>query len=180
MGVLRLRPRRGFGLGLSRNLNPRNREKVLATLYPPLAEDNEEADLDGGLYTRRKSKTGTHTNEGASESGRNRSSASRTSASASDRAHHHQHPPTPATQSPNAPQPPNQDQGQARPRSRHPSHHLPHPHFARLRSLVRVPSSRDRGSSIWRMRSLFEREGFLDALEVANSRLDGSVVATYQ
>ena len=88
MGGLRLRLRRGLGLGLNRNLNPRNREKVLATLYPPLAEDNEEADLDGGLYARKKSKSGTHSIEGASDSRRNRSSASRTSASASDRAHH--------------------------------------------------------------------------------------------
>ena len=56
---------------------------------PPAAEkDDEEADLDGGLYTGKKSKSGTRSNEGASDLRRNRSSASRTSASASDRAHH--------------------------------------------------------------------------------------------
>jgi hypothetical protein len=52
---------------------------------PPQAEEeDEEADLDGGLYTRKKSKGGSHSN-GSSDS-RNRTSLSRTSASASDRA----------------------------------------------------------------------------------------------
>ena len=64
---------------------------------PPRAaeEDDEEADLDGGLYARKKSNSGTHSNGGTSDSGRNRSSLSRTSASASDRAHHHQPIPNP-------------------------------------------------------------------------------------
>ena len=64
---------------------------------PPLAaeEDDEEADLEGGLYAHKKSKSGTHSNEGASDSCRNPSSLSRTSASTSDRAHHHQPIPNP-------------------------------------------------------------------------------------
>ena len=113
---------------------------------PPAAKrEDQDADLDGGLYARKKSRSGTHSDGGASDLRRNRSSASRTSASASDRAHHHQ---------------------------------LPHLRSAtrihRLKSLVRVPSSKGRGSSIWRMSCQFER---VDRLEVANSRLDGSVLA---
>ena len=63
---------------------------------PPAAEeDDEDADLDGGLYARKKSKSGTHSNEVTPDWRRNPSSLSRTSASVSDRAHHHQPIPNP-------------------------------------------------------------------------------------
>ena len=58
------------------------------SVRPAAENDEEEADLDGGLYARKKSKSGTHSNGGASDSRLNRSSLSRTSASVSDRAHH--------------------------------------------------------------------------------------------
>ena len=53
---------------------------------PPSAaeEEDKDADLDGGLYACKKSKSGTNLNEGASDSHQNRSSLSCTSASASD------------------------------------------------------------------------------------------------
>ena len=55
----------------------------VSTPPPAVEEDDEDADLNGGLYMRKKSKSGTHSNEGA-DPRRNRSSASHTSASASD------------------------------------------------------------------------------------------------
>ena len=114
---------------------------------PAIEEDDEEADLDGSLYAHKKSKSGTHSNGEASDSRCNRSSLSRTSASASDRAHH-------ISQSTLPPQPlPKSKHSQSRSRSNTSSqspspNHLPHARSARLRSLVRAPSSKDRGSSI--------------------------------
>ena len=110
---------------------------------PAAEEDDEEADIDGGLYAHRKSKSGPNSNEGTSDSRRNRSSLIRASAPASDRAHHISQSTLPPQHLPKSKH--SQSRSRSNTSSQSPSpNHLPHAHSARPRLLVRVPSSRGR------------------------------------
>ena len=180
VGGLRRRLRRGLILSLA--LNPRNRQKTLGILYPPLLAQRKTTKCQIWTEVCRRGRS-------------QRVALSRmdpriwvigllqaapppprlTKLITSHLS------PTPAAPSPNTPQSPNPDQGQTRPRNRSPSHHhLPRPsrsatRIRRLKSSVRVLPSRDRGFSIWRMSCL---QGSLDGLEVVmveDSRSDGSV-----
>ncbi|EDR01268.1 uncharacterized protein LACBIDRAFT_333476 [Laccaria bicolor S238N-H82] len=81
-----------FAISLPIPANER-RLRGLRIRPPPIAaeQDDEDADLDGSLYARKKSKStnGVHSIGGTSDSRRNRSSLSRTSAFVSDRAQQH-------------------------------------------------------------------------------------------
>ena len=80
-------------------------------LCPSAEDDDEDVDLNRGLYARKKSKIGTPSTEVTLDWRRNRSSLSLTSASASDQAHH-------ISQSTLLPQPlPKSKQSQCRSRS---------------------------------------------------------------
>ena len=129
----------------------------LVSAPPRAEEDDEVADLDGGLYAHKKSKGGTQPN--GSSHKRNRTSLNRTSASTSDQVHH-------ISPLPNLGGPTSKHSSISQSRSESNTslqslshHHLPHPsrsatRISWLRLLVRVPSSRDRGFSIWRMSCL--------------------------
>ena len=156
LGGRRLGLRRGLILPLT--LNPSNREKTLATCLRSSSSSRGRRRRCRSGRRPLRAQNVKERNDGTSGSRRNRSSLSRTSASASDRAHH-------ISQSPLPPQPlPKSKGSQSRSRSNTSSQSPSLP-------------SKGRGSSSWRMGCQFER---VDGLEVANSRLDRSVVAAFQ
>ena len=161
-GVVGLRLPRGPILGLA--LNPNNRENLLDNLYPPLlAQRKTTGQRLTEVTTRARSQRVALIQMDPRIRVFGLLQAAPPPLRLTKLITSHLSP-TSAAPTPDTPQSPNPDQGQTRPHNRLPSHHhLPRPsrsatRIRRVRSLVRVPSTRDRGPSIWRMNSLY---GFL-------------------